>query len=281
MRQPVVLVVDPNPTTLQRVKAALDGAPWPIVSARDAVEAEDRALSHEIAVVLSSTGLPRGNGYDLARTLLAHNPQAKVFLMSGGFEVYNRDRAEQAGVSGRISKPFSTDGLRARLEAVLGPLPSPLSGAPDAASSPLLSHAPFPGEDDGRTGGLSDLDAELMEPLIPTDELLSGAPPPLAGGDAYLPPLSQERIATIIPRDFGQVPAVAASTEALAPAVERAVLEVLPEVVENVLRRTLQSSAAFRDLVEVAVDEAVRAHLPDIARRLIAERLSQLEALDD
>lgn len=128
--------------------------------------------------------------------------------------------------------------------------------------------------------GLSDLDADLMEPLLPTEELLRlSAPASVSGG--YVPPASAERVATIIPRDFGQVPAVAASTETLAPAVERAMLEVLPEVVEAVLRRSLQSSAAFRDLVEVAVDEAVRAHLPDIARRLIAERLSQLEALDE
>ena len=103
MHQSHVLVVDPNPLILQRVKTALAGSDFGILAARDAVEAETCANGQEIAVVLSSTGLPRGNGYDLARSLLSDHPGAKIFLLSGGFEVYNRDRAEQAGVVGRIS----------------------------------------------------------------------------------------------------------------------------------------------------------------------------------
>jgi CheY-like chemotaxis protein len=256
MRQPQVLVVDPNPATLSRVQSALEGSAFAVLSARDAVEAEDRAAGQELALVLSSTGLPRGNGYDLARTLLAHHPAAKVFLMSGGFEVYNRARADQAGVTGRISKPFSADGLRTRLEAVLGPLIN--------ASAALV--------DDDR---LSGLEIDMMEPLQQTDER------ELPVRSDYTPPLEGERVATIIPRDFKQTPANGASVEALEPAVEAAVLEVLPEVVEAVLRRTLQSSSAFRDLVEVAVDEAVRAHLPAIARRVIRERIAEIEAYDD
>ena len=57
-------------------------------------------------------------------------------------------------------------------------------------------------------------------------------------------------------------------------------MEVLPEVVEIVLRRSLQTSPAFRDLVEVAVDEAVRAHLPTIARQMVQDRLAEIEAQD-
>src|SRR5262245_37271777 len=113
MAQAQVLVVDPNPTTLQRVQAALRGTPYGILAARDAIESESFTDRLQIALVLSSTSLPRGNGYDLARTLLATHPDAKVFLVSGPFEVYNRERAEQAGVFGRISRPFSADGLRA------------------------------------------------------------------------------------------------------------------------------------------------------------------------
>ena len=293
MRRPHVLVVDPNPTTLSRVQSALEGSPFLVLSARDAVEAEDRASGQDISLILSSTGLPRGNGYDLARTLLANHPAAKVFLMSGGFEVYNRARAEQAGVTGRISKPFSADGLRSRLESVLGPFSaeSSTTAAPNgAAASYGLDSYPDRGHSSDNGAGLPDLqglgaaapvkeevvglEIDLMEPLLPTDERELGS-------DGYRPPAQGERVASIIPRDFKQVPAGGASTEALEPAVEAAVLEVLPEVVEAVLRRTLQSSTAFRDLVEVAVDEAVRAHLPAIARRVIRERIAEIEAYDD
>ncbi len=263
MPQPHLLVVDPNPSTVQRVRSALAGSTYNILTARDAVEAESQASGRDIAVVLSSTGLPRGNGYDLARTLLAHQPSTKVFLLSGGFEVYNRDRAEQAGVTGRISKPFSVDGLRARLEQILGPLRALQEDTLPEMELPSLRDAP-----------LEPLPPEPLEPT-PTDRLHSRITSSLHG---YLPPLAEERIATIIPRDYQQLPATAASVEDLSPALERAVMEVLPEVVETVLRHSLQASPAFRDLVEVAVDEAVRARLPEIARRVVQERLAEIEA---
>lgn len=263
MRRHHVLVVDPNPTTLSRVESAFQGSAYSILSARDAVEAEDRANGQDISLILSSTGLPRGNGYDLARTLLADHPSAKVFLMSGGFEVYNRARAEQAGVAGRISKPFSADGLRARLESVIGPFqPEDPEGddfyAPSSDAFPPSSAPP------------AALEIDLTDPIRPLD-----AP---AG---YTPPLEEERVATIVPRDYQETPARGASMASLEPAVEAAVLEVLPEVVEAVLRRMMQTSTAFRDLVEVAVDESVRAHLPSIARRVIRERIAEIEAYDD
>lgn len=282
MHQSHVLVVDPNPLILQRVKSALAGSDYGILSARDAIEAETRATGQQIAVVLSSTGLPRGNGYDLARTLLSNHPEAKIFLLSGGFEVYNRDRAEQAGVVGRISKPFSSDGLRTRLEKLLGPLklrgPDPESAdalpikVPEevAPLQPLDSFS----SSNGREEPLPEMLPASLEPL-PAEPSFSGEPLP-----PYSPPSASERIATIIPRDFRDLPAPGASIEALKPALERAVMEVLPEVVEVVLRRSLQTSPAFRDLVEVAVDEAVRAHLPTIARQMVQDRLAEIEAQD-
>jgi CheY-like chemotaxis protein len=272
MHQSHVLVVDPNPLILQRVKSALAGSDFGILSARDAIEAESCASGQQIAVVLSSTGLPRGNGYDLARSLLSIHPDAKIFLLSGGFEVYNRDRAEQAGVVGRISKPFSSDGLRTRLEKVLGPLSGSAKSEPPAEEPSAQSEAPPTSIDD-----LSSFDIE--EPL-PEMLPVSLEPLPEEPVNTYSPPTSAERIATIIPRDFRDLPAPGASIEALKPALERAVMEVLPEVVEVVLRRSLQTSPAFRDLVEVAVDEAVRAHLPAIARQMVQDRLAEIEAQD-
>ena len=272
MHQSHVLVVDPNPLILQRVKTALAGSEFGILSARDAIEAENCANGHEIAVVLSSTGLPRGNGYDLARSLLSEHPHAKIFLLSGGFEVYNRDRAEQAGVAGRISKPFSADGLRTRLEKILGPLKAAEAAVSDDA---LPIRVPDEASHPPPTNGMSDVEA-LPEMLTGSLEPLSDEPMPAN----YRPPGANERIAAIIPRDFRELPAPGASVEALKPALERAVMEVLPEVVEAVLRRALQTSPAFRDLVEVAVDEAVRAHLPTIARRVVQERLAEIEAQD-
>ena len=95
--------------------------------------------------------------------------------------------------------------------------------------------------------------------------------------DGLRAPVSSERVATFLPREYQDVPIVAVDAEVVGPALERAVMEVLPEVVEAVLRNTMVTSPAFRELLSVAVEEAVRTQLPAIASRVVEDRLAVLE----
>lgn len=241
MTEPTLLVVDPNPATLRRVEEAFAGMDLRVRHARDAQEAEAGVEGVNLVLVLASASLPRGNGYDLARSLRSRSPGTSVFLMTGGFEVYNRSRAEECGVAGHLAKPFTVAAVRDAVLAVTGPL--------DAARAP--EPAPEP---------------PVAVPHTP-------APPPVAP-----PPVSAERVATFLPRDYQDVPVVAVDSSVVGPALERAVMEVLPEVVEAVLRNALGTSPAFRSLVSVAVEEAVRAQLPAIASRVVEDRLALLES---
>ena len=256
MPESYVLVVDPDPFTARRVEEALRGFGFGVLAARDAAEAVTTAEGVDLSVVLSCASLPRGNGYELARVLRGRHPAAAVFLLAGGFEVYNEQRAEEAGVIGQIRKPFSAEGLRANLEQVLGPLTSVV----------LVEDVPE---------GLEDLAASDVVPLVPD------SPVPTANRAAPRAPASDERVATFLPRDYQQLEPVAVDPAVVGPAIERAILEVLPEVVQYVLRHSLVSSPEFRDLVEVAVDEAVRAQLPEIAERVVLERVRERELRDD
>ena len=238
MTEPTLLVVDPNPATLRRVEEAFAGLDLRVVHARDAREAESRVGGTNLILTLASASLPRGNGYDLARTLRGRFPATKVLLMTGGFEVYNRTRAEEAGVSGHLAKPFTVPAVRDAVTAITGPL--------DAASAAPPPVVPPPGP---------------------------AAPAPVAA-----PPVSSERVATFLPREYKDVPIVAVDGEVVGPALERAVMEVLPEVVEAVLRNAVAHSPAFRDLLSVAVEEAVRTQLPAIASRVVEDRLALLES---
>ena len=244
MTEPTLLVVDPNPATLRRVEEAFAGMDLRVRHARDAQEAEARVEGTNLVLVLASASLPRGNGYDLARSLRSRFPATAVFLMTGGFEVYNRGRAEECGVVGHLAKPFTVSAVRDAVIAVTGPL--------DVASAP--AHAPPP-----------------APPPVGVPE--TPAPPPVAP-----PPVAAERVATFLPRDYKDVPVVAVDAAVVGPALERAVMEVLPEVVEAVLRNALGTSPAFRSLVSVAVEEAVRAQLPAIASRVVEDRLALLES---
>ena len=254
MTIPAVLVVDPNPATHRRVAEAFDGSGWTLLTARDAREAEEH-FAAPVRVLLASASLPGGNGYDLARSLRDRQPQATVLLMTGGYEIYNAARAEAAEVTGHLAKPFSAEGLRRLIEEAVGPFDV------DGAFEALAGHAL-----------LSALDEELAAPApVPAPEPARRPAPSLAS----------ERVATILPRDYKELPLVAVDPDVVGPALERAVMEVLPEVVEAVLRQALVSSPAFRDLVSVAVEEAVRSQLPAIAARVVEARLAEIESSSD
>lgn len=251
-----VLVVDASPLSARRVEEAMRGTGFRVEAVASPAEAEPILEAGDVAVALSAVSFPRGSGYELARVVRARNPEAVVFLLCGGFEVYHAERAEQAGVTARINRPFTVDAFRRHLEAALGPL---VADEEPPADLPVLvaeeEPAPLP------------FDAVQLEPH-PT--------PPAPRGAA-----ADERLATFLPRDWKTYPPVRVDPAVVTPAIERAILEVLPEVVEIVLAKALQTSPAFRELVEVAVDEAVRAQVGPIARRVLRERLAELEAGGD
>lgn len=243
MTEPTLLVVDPNPATVRRIEEAFAGVDLRVRAARDAGQADELLDGANLVVALVSASLPRGNGYALARGLRERFPATAILVMTGGFEVYNRTRAAECGVTGHLAKPFSVDSVRDTVLAITGPLD--LAPAPAPAAPPVPVAAP--------------------------------APPAAPAQPVSAPPSSSERIASILPRDYQDVPIVAVDAEAVGPALERAVMEVLPEVVEALLRNALVTSPAFRDLVSVAVEEAVRTQLPAIASRVVEDRLAVLE----
>lgn len=257
MAVPTVLVVDPSPQTAQKVEEALADTGFSIARAFNAAEVEPLLDAEHIALVLAAVNFPRGNGYELARQVRARHPEAVVFLLCGGFEVYSPERAAEVGVTGRIGRPFTVEVLRKHLEAALGPLGGEPEELPDTAMK-LEPEEALP---------------SILPDSMPTPSQVLPLTP--------LPPIDDERISSFIPRDFKTHPPVLVDPEVVGPALERAILEVLPEVVESVLNKALHSSPAFRDMLEAAVDEAVRARIGVIARRVIRERLLELEASAD
>jgi len=248
-----VLVVDPNPATAQRVEAALHGVAYQVLAARTPAAALELVDGADVGLVLAAASLPGGSGYDFAAMVRERWPAASTILMTGGFEVYNADRASKAGVAGHLAKPFSESALRELVEKLVGPLVTEPVPAPVEAPPPAPAEVP-------------------PTPTEPTAPVAVPLPSP---------PITEERLATFLPRDYREVPLVQVDPDVVGPAVERAILEVLPEVVEAVLRHALGSSTAFRDLVAAAVDESVRETLPDIAAKVVRERLALLEARGD
>ena len=228
MTRKTVLVVDPNPATWRRVEEAFRGSGFPCITARSLEDAESAANGQTVDLIISAVRLPRSTGYDLARAMRERYPAALVYLLAGGFDVYDESRAAECGVDGKIAVPFTARSLRSKVEEAIGPVGL---GLPEITGSDLA----------------------------PMDEVESYDGP--IGEPVHSVPVSEERLATFLPRDFRQPEPVAVDPEVVGPAMERAILEVLPEVVEGVLRNALVSSPDFRDIVAAAVEKAVKEEL--------------------
>lgn len=235
-----VLVVDPNPATQQRVLEAFRSTGFVVLRAANVAEAQQHASKQSIDLAFSTVRLPGGHtGYDLARALRDRHPAALVYLLAGGFDVYDAQKAADAGVDGRISVPFTPRSLIAKVEEALGPItvstppPEPVQARVEAAES---------------------------IPMLPVSAIVEAAP-------VEPPPVSDERLATFLPRDYRRVEPVSIDPATIGPAIERAVMEVLPEVVEGILRNALVTSPTFRDLVKAAVTRAVTESLAESANR--------------
>ncbi len=271
MSLPTVLVVDPSPNSARTISSALQGRAWNVVSARSADAALDAARGHDIGLVVVAASLPGTNGYEFAANAREQWPAASTILLTGGFEVYNRRKADEAGVAAHLTKPLQEGRYLEAMQGITGalaPMAAPVEQAPAPAPAPVLTAPPAP-------------PAPPPPVVAPPPVIPVRTAAPMAPVEPPRPPISNERLATFLPRDYTDVPPVRVDPEVVGPAVERAILEVLPEVVEAVLRHALGSSTAFRDLVAAAVDEAVRESLPDIATKVVRERLAQLEARAD
>ncbi|HCH64909.1 MAG: hypothetical protein CL927_05795 [Deltaproteobacteria bacterium] len=248
-----VLVLHPDPSLARHVRGALEGVCERVLHASATTELQSLDTGTDIALVVVAASVRGANGYAVAAEVKEHWPAASVLMVTSGFEVLDQHRAKESGVATHIRRPFAPEAFRSTVEALVGPL-NPVAAAPAADGDSL--------------GGPLTLVPSALEPV---PSLSPAAPPPS-------PPVSGERLATFLPRDYRQVPLVQVDPEVVGPAVEKAILEVLPEVVEAILRHALGSSTAFRELVSASVDEAVRDALPELATRVVRERLAQLES---
>ncbi len=268
-----VLVVDSSPITANRVREALAGSGLELVIAADRAQAEAALLRPDLGLLLISTHFPGGDGYEFAAAAHRRHAEAVIYLLCASADGYDENRATAIGVDGAIVRPFSVETVQRHIEAVYGPLGDEVPHLDASAMS-------IEDEDTVESVEVDPTDVvDVMEDAVVLDLESIGMiePDPLPAPEP-LPDVADERVSSFVPRDWRTHPPVRVDPKVVGPAIERAILEVLPEVVEVVLAKAFLNSGSFRNLLEVAVDEAVRDQLPAIARKLIRERLAEIEA---
>ena len=220
-----LLVLDSEESSFRRVGEAIGGGRLTLITAQDLNEAIRATAGKDVALILCNAGLKDVDGYTAVGELRDRHPAATALLMTSGFEVFDSQRAIEVGISGCVAKPFSAQGLKARIEAEIG----------------------------------------SIENATPT---------------RYQPTTTRERMATILP-DGPRPEPVVVDPAVIGPALESAILAVLPEVVESVLRHNVVASAPFQRAVDASVRSLLDERLEGIVSKVVRERDRRIETDGD
>ena len=119
------LIVDDQLTMRALVRTSLQQ-----IGVRDIEEAPDgeaalrSLITRPVHLVISDFNMPNLDGLGLLRGIRAHPPIAKTafIMLTGRADRELVQRAVQYGVNNYLVKPFTTQQLKEKLEAVFGPL---------------------------------------------------------------------------------------------------------------------------------------------------------------
>ncbi len=111
-----VVVVDDEPVITELLCAALEADRFTCYAAHNGPEALAELAKRPCAFVLSDVRMPGMSGLDLLEQVRAHYPDTFVLLLTGAADVGMVTRAFRAGACDFLTKPFSMDELRDRME---------------------------------------------------------------------------------------------------------------------------------------------------------------------
>ncbi|HEY0330213.1 MAG TPA: response regulator transcription factor [Rhodopseudomonas sp.] len=100
-----VLIVDDHPIVASGCRALFSGEPDIVVLEAGCAEAgEQRFVAERPDVCVLDINLPGVSGYELARRILEHDPQARIIMFSMNDDPAFAARAIEAGAKGYVSK---------------------------------------------------------------------------------------------------------------------------------------------------------------------------------
>ncbi len=110
----VILVVEDDPDALQAMSALLGLLGWQAVPATNAAMALLKVKDYAPEIILVDINLPDMSGYAFAAQIRPLLPDTQIIIVSG--EEIDKQRAEDAGISGSLLKPVSLDRLEKFLQ---------------------------------------------------------------------------------------------------------------------------------------------------------------------
>lgn len=115
-----ILVVDDNQTVADMVTAAM-GANYQVTRASSLGEAEKAVGAGKFDLILLDVGLPDGDGYKFCAQLrnASATQNVPIIFLTGKLEISDKVMGFSLGADDYITKPFSMEELRVRVDARL------------------------------------------------------------------------------------------------------------------------------------------------------------------
>jgi len=113
-----VLVIEDDPSVRTLVKAVLEKNNYSVDFAKTAEDGETQALSNNYDIIILDLGLPDGDGFDVCKDMRDQKITTPVLVLSAEQETDVKIKCLRVGADDYITKPFDTEELLARIEAI-------------------------------------------------------------------------------------------------------------------------------------------------------------------
>jgi DNA-binding response OmpR family regulator len=114
-----VLIVEDAPDVLLVLTRSLSENGYEVLTAQDGEAALRIALDEQPDLVILDIGLPRKDGYEVARDLRSRAFTAPVLMLTARDAISDKVEGLDAGADDYLAKPFNYDELMARVRALL------------------------------------------------------------------------------------------------------------------------------------------------------------------
>jgi DNA-binding response OmpR family regulator len=113
-----ILVVEDDPSVRTLVKAILEHNGNHVTTEDTVADGEKAATEGSFEMIILDLGLPDGDGYELCKSIRDKNVKTPVLILSGEQEADVRVKCLRVGADDFLTKPFNTEELIARIEAI-------------------------------------------------------------------------------------------------------------------------------------------------------------------
>lgn len=117
-----VMIVDDSPFSRTILADSLQQEGCEIVGEADSIESLVETYSQcKPDIVTMDIAMPGADGFECSRALIAHDPKAKIILVSSMKDEETEVEARRSGVAGYLQKPVEAEMLKRVIDGILSP----------------------------------------------------------------------------------------------------------------------------------------------------------------